>query len=160
MNKNKLVHTADTYFDCTDFHGKYATINMTGQDVGYARVGIVSSGKDFILFQFRGRRGLAAKTYITDMREVKMTPRALKKETPLTVEPWDEDVHPFCFFVGERCDIQLHQTRMFEAVPGFFGARILYVDQQNGLIRIKENGKQFNVSIARICGLMQSAYEH
>jgi len=156
MAANRIMHESGMPFDCSSFHGKYVTIDMTGQDVGYARVGIVSSGKDYLLFQFRGKRGLAAKTYIKSLTEVRMTERMLRKETDLVVEDWDEEVNPFCYFVGERCDIHMHQTRMFEATPGFFGAKILYVDQQNGLIRIKENSKQFNVSISMICGIMQT----
>ncbi|MCD8217337.1 MAG: hypothetical protein LUD01_04720 [Clostridiales bacterium] len=156
MAANRIMHESGKAFDCSPFHGKYATIDMTGQDVGYARVGIVSSGRDYILFQFRGKRGLAAKAYIKSLTEVRMTERMLRKETELKTEDWDEEVNPFCYFVGERCDIHMHQTRMFEATPGFFGAKILYVDQQNGLIRIKENSKQFNVSMSMICGIMQT----
>lgn len=158
MAAKKLVHVSGEEYDCTELHGSYCTINMTGQDVGYARVGIISSGPQFILFQFRGRRGLAAKSFIKDITEVKMTARQLKKETELITEDWDDDVNPFCYFVGERCDIHMHQTRMFEATPGFFGAKILFVDSLNQLIRIRENSKQFNVSIPMICGIMQSIY--
>ena len=57
MAANKLIHEQGKYLDVTPFHGKYCTINMIGQDVGYARVGIISSGREFILFQFRGRGG-------------------------------------------------------------------------------------------------------
>ncbi len=156
MAVNKLIHEQGKYLDVTPFHGKYCTINMIGQDVGYARVGIISSGREFILFQFRGRRGLAAKAYVKDITEVRMTPRLLKKEPELVVEDWDEEVNPFCYFAGERCDIHMHQTRLFEATPGFFKAKILYVDQQNYLIRIKENSRQFNVQIPMICGIMES----
>ncbi|MCD8132725.1 MAG: hypothetical protein LUE19_02590 [Clostridiales bacterium] len=158
MAEKKWIHESGKDFDCTALHGKYCTINMVGQDVGYARVGIVSSGPQYLLFQFRGKRGLAAKAFIKDITEVKMTERKLKKETELIVEDWDEDVNPFCYFVGDRCDIHMHQTRLFEATPGFFGAKLLYVDSQNQLIRIKENSKQFNVSISMICGIMQSVY--
>lgn len=156
MAANKLVHEPGREFDCTSLHGKYCTITMIGQDVGYARVGIISSGRDYILFQFRGKRGLAAKAYVKHIVEVKMTERMLKKETELVVEEWDEEVNPFCYFVGERCDLHVHQTRMFEAAPGFFAAKILYVDDRNGLIRIKENSKQFNVKQHMICGIMES----
>lgn len=156
MAGNKLIHEPGKELDVTSFHGKYCTITMLGQDVGYARVGIISSGKDYILFQFRGRKGLAAKAYIKSIEEVKMTARMLKKETELVAEDWDDDVNPFCYFVGERCDIHMHQTRMFEATPGFFGAKVLYVDDPNSLIRIKENSKQFNVRIPMICGIMES----
>ena len=92
MAANKIVREQGKYLDVTPFHGKYCTINMTGQDVGYARVGIISSGRDFILFQFHGRRGLAAKAFIKDITEVRMTERMLKKEPELVVEEWDEDV--------------------------------------------------------------------
>ncbi|MCC8017046.1 MAG: hypothetical protein LUC32_06370 [Clostridiales bacterium] len=156
MAANKRVHEPGKEFDCSGFHGKYATINMSGQDVGYARVGIIWSDRNYILFQFRGRYGLANKAYVKDITEVRMTERMLRKETPLEVCPWSEHFNPYLRFVGQRCDIHMHQTRMFEASPGFFGAKILYLDRENGLIRIKENSKQFNVSIAMICGIMES----
>ncbi len=155
MAAERLVHEANKPFDCTPFHGKYVTMDMTGQDVGFAGVGLISSGEEHLLFQYRGKRGLANKAYITRLTQVNLRPRQLKKETPLVAQPWDEDVNPFCYFVGERCDIHLHQTRLFEATPGFFGALILYVDLPNGLMRIKENGKQFNVSLSRICSIIQ-----
>ncbi len=156
MAANKWIHEAGEKFDCTPIHGKYCTINMAGQDVGYARVGVISSGPGYILFQFRGKKGLAATNYITDIVEVRMTDRMLEKEGELVVEDWDYDTNPFRRFVGIRCDIHMHQTRMFEATPGFFGAKILYVDEQNQLIRIRENTSQFNVSIPMICGIMES----
>jgi len=156
MAANKLIHETGKPFDCTSFCGKYCTINMEGQDVGYARVGVVSVGPEYIMFQFRGRQGLAAKRYITDIVEVKMTERMLKKEGELVTEDWDESVHPLKRFVGERCDIHMHQTRMFEATPGFFGAKVLYLDERNQLIRIKENSSQFNVSLSMICGIIES----
>lgn len=56
MAANKIVHEPGKYFDCTSMHGKWCTITMVGQDVGYARVGIISSGRDYILFQFRDKR--------------------------------------------------------------------------------------------------------
>ena len=55
MAANKLVREPGKYFDCTSMHGKWCTITLVGQDVGYARVGIISSGKDYILFQFRDK---------------------------------------------------------------------------------------------------------
>lgn len=155
MAVTKLVHEADKEFDCSLLHGKYATITMHGQDVGYARVGIVSSGGNYVLFRFRGRLGVAYKPYIKDITEVRMTERMLKKEPPFSVEAWDPELNPYFRFVGLRCDIHLHQTRMFEATPGFFRAKILYVDEQNGLIRIKENSKQFNVKMHMICGMLE-----
>ncbi len=156
MAANRWIHEPGKAFDCTPLNGKYCTINMTGQDVGYARVGVISSDADYILFQFRGRTGLAAKQYITDIVEVKMSERMLKKERGLTAKELDHETHPFRRFVGIRCDIHMHQTRMFEATPGFFGAKVLYVDERNNLIRIKENSQQFNVSIPMICGILET----
>ncbi len=156
MAANKWIREAGKEFDVTPLHGKYVTINMSGQDVGYARVCVVSSNEKFILFCFRGRMGLAAKQFITDIVEVKMTDRMQKREgEPMTAE-WEEESHPFARFVGVRCDIHMHQTRMFEATPGFFGAKVLYVDAQNNLIRIRENSRQLNISIPMICGIMES----
>ncbi len=154
----KIIHRSGEDFDITPLHGKYCTISMTGQDVGYARVGIISSNRQYILFQFQGKTGLANKAYITDISEVRMPERALKKETELVPCEWDDSVHPFARFVGERCDIHMHQTRMFEATPGFFGAKVLYVDERNSLIRIRENSSQYNVSLSMICGIMESSY--
>ncbi len=157
MAAKKWIHESGKNFDCTPIHGKYCTINMTGQDVGYARVGVVSSGPRFILFRFRGRQGLAAKVYITDIVEVKMTERMKKKEgEELIAEEWDEQINPFRRFVGQRCDIHMHQTRLFEATPGFFGAKVLSVDDMNQLIRIRDNDRQLNISIPMICGIMES----
>ncbi len=154
----KIIHRPGEDFDVTPLHGKYCTISMVGQDVGYARVGIISSSRQYILFQFQGKIGLANKAYVTDVCEVRMPGRALKKETPLVVAAWDDGVHPYARFVGERCDIHMHQTRMFEATPGFFGAKVLYVDEGNGLIRIRENSSQYNVKLSSICGVMESDY--
>ena len=50
MAANKIVHEPGKYFDCTSMHGKWCTITMVGQDVGYARVGIISS--DAIIYCF------------------------------------------------------------------------------------------------------------
>ena len=44
----------------------------------------------------------------------------------------------------------------FTDISVVFKAKILYVDQQNYLIRIKENSRQFNVQIPMICGIMES----
>ncbi len=156
MAANRWIREPGKTFDCTPLYGKYCTINMSGQDVGYARVGVVSSCPDYILFQFRGRKGLAAIQYITDIVEVRMTDRMLKKESELVTEEWDYGTHPFRRFVGIRCDIHMHQTQMFEATPGFFGAKVLYVDERNQLIRIRENSSQYNISISMICGIMES----
>ncbi len=156
MAAKKWIHESGKKFDCTPLIGKYCTINMTGQDVGYARVGVISAGPEYILFQFRGRKGLAAIHFITDIAEVKLTDRMLGKEGELVTEDWDFSVNPFRRFVGIRCDIHMHQTRMFEATPGFFEAKVLYVDEKNQLIRIRENSNQFNVSIPMICGIMET----
>lgn len=154
MAVNKIVHEPGTYFDCTPMHGKWCTITLVGQDVGYARVGIISSGKKYILFQYREKKGLVAKAYVKHIVEVKMNERRLKKEQELVVQEWDEDVNPFCYFVGKRCDIHVHQTRLFEASPGFFKAKIMFVGEN--IIRIQENSKDYNVNQYMICGMMES----
>ena len=89
MAANKIVHEPGKYFDCTSMHGKWCTITMVGQDVGYARVGIISSGRDYILFQFRDKTGLVAKAYVKHIVEVKMNERKLKKEQELVYESID-----------------------------------------------------------------------
>lgn len=151
---NKIVHEPGVYFDCTPMHGKWCTITLVGQDVGYAQVGIISSGKEYILFQFRDKRGLVPKAYVKHIVEVKMNERKLRKQQELVVEEWDEDVNPFCYFVGKRVDIHVHQTRLFEASPGFFHAKILFVGEN--IIRIQENSKEYNVNQYMICGMMES----
>ena len=35
MAANKLVREPGKYFDCTSMHGKWCTITLVGQDVGY-----------------------------------------------------------------------------------------------------------------------------
>ncbi len=157
MAANKWVHETGKEFDVTPLHGHYVTINMTGQDVGYARVCVVSSNADYVLFRFRDKMGLAAKQFTTDLVELRVSERLKKREGEPLTEEWNEEEHPFARFVGLRCDIHMHQTRMFEATPGFFGAKVLYVDAQNNLIRIRDNSRQLNISIPMICGIMVSA---
>lgn len=154
MAVNKIVHEPGIYFDCTPMHGRWCTITLVGQDVGYARVGIISSGRDYILFQYREKKGLVAKAYVKHIVEVKMNERKLKKEQELVVQEWDEDVNPFCYFMGKRCDIHVHQTRLFEASPGFFHAKIMFVGEN--IIRIQENSKDYNLNQYMICGMLES----
>ena len=45
MAANKLVREPGKYFDCTSMHGNGVRVTLVGQDVGYARVGIISSGQ-------------------------------------------------------------------------------------------------------------------
>ncbi len=156
MAAKRWVHEAEKPFDVTPLHGTYVTINMAGQDVGYARVCVVSSNEEFIRFRFRGRTGLAAKRYIMDVTEVRMTERMRQREGAPTSEDWDDNAHPFARFVGLRCDIHMHQTRMFEATPGFFGAKVLEVDVPANQIHIRENSHQYTLSIPMICGIMES----
>lgn len=99
MAANKLVREPGKYFDCTSMHGKWCTITLVGQDVGYARVGIISSGKDYILFQFRDKKGLVAKAYVKHIVEIKMNERKLKKEQELVVRDWEDGVNPFTYFL-------------------------------------------------------------
>ncbi len=159
MAQEKWIHELEKPFDTTPLHGRYCTINMVGQDVGYARVGILSSDPAYVLFRFRGRQGLASKRYITDIVGVRMTERLLAKEGRIEEESWDEENHPFARFVGKRCDIHMHQTRLFEATPGFFEAMVLYLDERNNLIRIRDESRQLNISIDMICGIMESKAE-
>ena len=154
MAANKIVREQGKYLDVTPFHGKYCTINMLGQDVGYARVGIISSGKDYILFQFRDKKGLVAKAYVKHIVEIKMNERKLKKEQELVVRDWEDGVNPFTYFLDKRCDIHIHQTRLFEASPGFFRAKIMFVGEN--IIRIRENSKDYNLNQFMICGMMES----
>ncbi len=153
-NVNRLVHEPGKYLNVTPFHGKWATITLRGNDVGYARVGIISSGKDYIYFQFRERKGIVAKMYIKDIVEVPMNERKLRKEQELIVEDWNYDEDYFERFLGTRCDIHVHSTKMFEGNPGFFAARIL--DVSDHAIHIRENGKEFNVNRYMICGMLES----
>ncbi len=128
--------------------------HLVGQDVGYARVGIISSGKDYILFQFRDKKGLVAKAYVKHIVEIKMNERKLKKEQELVVRDWEDGVNPFTYFLDKRCDIHVHQTRLFEASPGFFRAKIMFVGEN--IIRIRENSKDYNLNQFMICGMMES----
>lgn len=154
MAANKLVREPGKYFDCTSMYGKWCTITLVGQDVGYARVGIISSGKDYILFQFRDKKGLVAKAYVKHIVEIKMNERKLKKEQELVVRDWEDGVNPFTYFLDKRCDIHIHQTRLFEASPGFFRAKIMFVGEN--IIRIRENSKDYNLNQFMICGMMES----
>ena len=154
MAGNKLVRQPGVYLDVTPFHGKWITINMKGNDIGYAQVGVISSGKDFILFQYKDKTGLAAKAFIKDITEVKMSERKLKRQRELVTEEWDPTVNPFTRFLGKRCNIHVHATKLFEGNPGFFAARIDNVS--NGIVTIKENGKTFHVYQYMIVGLMES----
>ena len=154
MAANKLVREPGKYFDCTWMNGKWCTITLVGQDVGYASVGIISSGKDYILFQFRDKKGLVAKAYVKHIVEIKMNERKLKKEQELVVRDWEDGVNPFTYFLDKRCDIHVHQTRLFEASPGFFRAKIMFVGEN--IIRIRENSKDYNLNQFMICGMMES----
>lgn len=149
----KIIHEAGRYMDCTPAHGKWCDIVLTGKDVGYAQVGIVSSGKDFILFQYKDRRGIVPKQYVKYLQEVKMGPWKLKRQQPLEIEPWDDSINPYELFLGKRCDIHMHQTRLFEATPGFFHAKILYVGEN--IIRFQENSREYTVAQNMICGMME-----
>ncbi len=149
----KIIHEQGVYMDCTPMHGKWCDIDLQGKDVGYAQVGIISSGKDYILFQYKDKRGLAPKRYIKQLREVKMTPWKLKRQQPLVAEPWDDSKNPFEWFLGKKCNIHVHQTRLFEASPGFFKAEILYVGQN--IIRFRENSQEYNLEQRMVCGIME-----
>lgn len=83
-----------------------------------------------------------------------MNERKLKKEQELVVREWDDSVNPFTYFLDKHCDIHVHQTRLFEASPGFFHAKIMFVGEN--IIRIHENSKDYNLNQFMICGMMES----
>ena len=150
---DRIVYEEGKYLDVTPLHGKWCTIDMRGNDTGYAQVGIRASGKHYILFQYKDRIGIAAKMYIKDITEVRMPAWKLKRVPPLTVEDWDEGEEPFARFIGSNCDIHVHSTSLFEGNPGFFHARIL--DAEKGIVRIRENSKEYNVHQYMICGMLE-----
>lgn len=153
--RKKIIHEKGKYFDVTPMHGRFVNINMFNNDVGYAQVGIISSGRNYILFQFRNRLGLASKMYVENVEEVKMTPRKMKKQKEIIVRDWDEEKNPFELFLGHKCDIHVHSTNPFEGNPGFFAARIL--DVGDNYIQIRENSRYFNVSQYSICAMLEVA---
>lgn len=150
----KIIHESGKYMDCTPMHGKWCNIDLVGQDVGYAQVGIISSGKEHILFQYRDKRGIVPKAYVKRLEEVRMNERKLRKQQELIVEQWDDTINPYELFIGRKCDIHVHQTRLFEASPGFFQAEILYVGEN--IIRFRENSKEYTINQYAICGMMES----
>ena len=151
---NRIVHEDGKYLDVTPFHGKWCTITMRGNDTGYAQVGIRASGKSYILFQYRDKTGIAAKMYIKDITEVRMPGWKRKRQQELAAEDWEEGDNPYSRFIGCYCDIHVHSTSLFEGNPGFFHARIL--DTEKGIVRIRENSKEYRVYQYMICGMMES----
>lgn len=140
--------------DCTPMHGKWCDIDLVGKDVGYAQVGIISSGKSHILFQYKNKRGIVPKAYIKQLREVRMTEWKRKRQQPLIVEDWDDTINPYEMFLGKKCDIHVHQTRLFEASPGYFKAEIMYVGEN--MIKFRENSQVYSLNEFSICGMMES----
>ena len=88
------------------------------------------------------------------MLNISWNERKLKKEQELVVRDWEDGVNPFTYFLDKRCDIHVHQTRLFEASPGFFRAKIMFVGEN--IIRIRENSKDYNLNQFMICGMMES----
>lgn len=140
--------------DCTPMHGKWCDIDLVGKDVGYAQVGIISSGKSHILFQYKNKRGIVPKAYIKQLREVRMTEWKRKRQQPLIIEDWDDTINPYEMFLGKKCDIHVHQTRLFEASPGYFKAEIMYVGEN--MIKFRENSQVYSLNEFSICGMMES----
>ncbi len=149
----KIIHEAGKYLDCTPMHGKWCDIVLMGNDVGYAQVGIISSGKSHILFQYRDKRGIVPKAYIKMLEEVRMTPWKMRKQQELITEEWDDSVNPFERFLGKKCNIHMHQTRLFEANAGFFAAEVDFVGEN--IIRIQGGNQQYNIKQNMICGIME-----
>ncbi|MCU6763009.1 Uncharacterised protein [uncultured Roseburia sp.] len=150
----KIIHEPGVYMDCTPMHGKWCDIDLVGKDVGYAQVGIISSGKSHILFQYKNKRGIVPKAYIKQLREVRMTEWKRKRQQPLIIEDWDDTINPYEMFLGKKCDIHVHQTRLFEASPGYFKAEIMYVGEN--MIKFRENSQVYSLNEFSICGMMES----
>ncbi|MBQ8662869.1 MAG: hypothetical protein IJ471_03335 [Eubacterium sp.] len=150
----KIVRESGKYFDCTPMHGKWCDIEMLGRDIGFAQVGIISSGPHHIYFQYKDKRGVAPKMFVKQLVEVKMGSWRLKRQQELVVEEWDDSVHPYERFIGCKCDIHVHQTQLFEGNSGFFNAEILEVG--NGVVKIREGSKIYPVNEHMICGMMES----
>lgn len=150
----KIVRESGKYFDCTPMHGKWCDIELIGRDIGFAQVGIISSGTRHIYFQYRDQRGIVPKAYVKQLVERKMSAFRLKRQQPLIVEEWDDSINPFEKFLGKKCDIHVHQTQLFEGNSGFFEAEIRYVG--NGIVQIRENSKIYSVNEHMICGLIES----
>lgn len=150
----KIIREPGVYLDCTPMHGKWCDIELMGRDIGFAQVGIISSGKHHIYFQFKKKRGIAPKMFVKQLTEVRMGNFRLKRQEPLVVEEWDDSVHPYEKFLGKKCDIHVHQTQMFEGHAGFFAAEILHVGQ--GIVQVREGSKIYNVNEHMICGMMES----
>ena len=150
----KIIHEPGVYMDCTPMHGKWCDIDLVGKDVGYAQVGIISSGKSHILFQYKNKRGIVPKAYIKQLREVRMNERKLKRQEPLITESWDDTINPYELFLGKKCDIHVHQTRLFEASPGYFKAEIMYVGEN--MIKFRENSQVYSLNEFSVCGMMES----
>ena len=150
----KIKHEEGTYMDCSPMHGKWCNIDLVGQDVGYAQVGIITSGGDYILFQYKDKRGIVPKQYVKQLEEVRMSPRRLKRQQDLIVSEWDPELDPFTLFLEKDCDIHVHQTRMFEASPGFFRAHIMYVGPN--ILQFRENSKIMTIRRSSVCGMMES----
>ena len=155
---NKIVHEKGKAFDVSSMHGKWCNITFVGNDICYAQVGIIGSVRDYIYFQYKDRKGIAAKSFIKDLTECRMNERKLKRQQELIVEEnWDEGKNPYEMFLGKRCDIHIHSTHMFEGNPGLFAALILETEQ--GRVTVKENGKTFDLNQYMITGMMESQYE-
>lgn len=150
----KIVREMGTYFDATPMHGKWCDIECLGRDIGFAQVGIVSSGEHHILFQYKDKMGVVPKMFVKQLVEVKMGKWRLKKQQELIPQEWDDSEHPYARFVGKRCDIHVHQTQLFEGNAGFFAATVLEVG--NGIVRIQDGRKIYPVNEHMICGMMES----
>lgn len=152
----KLVRESGKPFDVSAMHGKWCDIELIGRDIGFAQVGIISSGPNHIYFQYKDKKGIVPKGYVKQLVERKMGSFRLKRQQPLVVEEWDASVHPMERFLGKKCDIHVHQTQLFEGSAGFFAAEIRYVG--NGIVQIRENSKIYSVNEHMICGMIESSY--
>lgn len=150
----KIVRESGKEFDVTPMHGKWCDIELIGRDIGFAQVGIISSGPNHIYFQYRDKRGMVPKIFVKQLVERRMGSFQMRKQQPIVVEEWDDSIHPYEKFLGKKCDIHVHQTQLFEGNSGFFAAEIRYVG--HGIVQIRENSKIYSVNEPMICGMIES----
>lgn len=151
---NKVIHEKGKSFSAEPFVGKWVNITLYGNDVGYAQVGVISTNRDYILFQFKDQKGIVAKSFVKKIEEVPMTDRKLKKQNELVPKKWDLGSNPYSYFEGERCDVHIHSTSSFEGNPGLFAARI--ESTEPGVVHVKENGNHYALNQYMITGMMET----
>lgn len=82
-----------------------------------------------------------------------MTPWKMRKQQELITEEWDDSVNPFERFLGKKCNIHMHQTRLLRQMPVFLPAEVDFVGEN--IIRIQGGNQQYNIKQNMICGIME-----